>query len=235
MHFGRKVSFRDSQLQEYDLVVDATGYLRVLGRPAGLHDSGKMLAACVRMYCKGKQDPNTMVLNFLDNGYSWLIPHGDLINFGVGGFYKQNSLDSLLKENIKTFDLKPAARASPMKTVTEFLGGPLEKLKVGKIVVAGEAAGAVMPTTGEGIRLALWTGGMCFKKDYERLFWQGYGKRLKFGRRLLKLVLRISEKERLDMLTNGTPELFCSLADGVRPRIRDLAHFPWLLRHLIKF
>lgn len=191
--------------KKFDLAVDATSYPHSLARGAGLNYANQMPATAMQEYCKGELDPDAVTLNFSDRGYAWLIPRGNLINFGVGGLYTKRALERAFEENIKHFGLKPAAGAP--RTSVGLVGGPVRRLTKGKLVVAGEAAGAVMSMTGEGIRFALWSGSICFKRDYGRLFWRGYGERLRFGGKLLKLILRLSDEERLELLWRGTPKL----------------------------
>jgi flavin-dependent dehydrogenase len=114
------------------------------------------------------------------------------------------------------------------------VGGPVKKLRRGKLVVAGEAAAAVMSTTGEGIRFALWSGGICFRTNYERLFWQGYGERLRFSATLLKFIQGLSDPERLELLRRSTAKLQAKLLEGFAPDPMDIIAMPWLLRYLKK-
>jgi flavin-dependent dehydrogenase len=157
-----------------------------------------------------------------------------MINFGVGGLYTRRALEQAFRENLKLFDLRLTRSAVSPRTSACLIGGPSRILRKGKLVVAGEAAGAVMSTTGEGIRFALWSGSICFKPDYEGLFWGGYGERLKFGARLLKLVLRLSDQERLGLLRRGTPKLQGNLLEGIKPSVKDVVAMPWLLPYLKK-
>ncbi|KXA99050.1 hypothetical protein AKJ42_03815 [candidate division MSBL1 archaeon SCGC-AAA261C02] len=119
------------------------------------------------------------------------------------------------------------------RTTPIFLGGPINQLRKEKLIITGEAAGTTMPTTGEGIRFALWSGSICYKKNYEELFANEYGKKLKFGRKLLEVILELNVEERLK-IANGSPEFLSALAGGDLPRIRDLAQFPWLIRYIGK-
>jgi flavin-dependent dehydrogenase len=173
------------------------------------------------------------VLNFFDRGYAWVIPRGELINFGVGGFYTRYALKRAFEENLKFFDLRPKRGFSP-RTSACLVGGPVRKLRRGKLVAVGEAAGAVMSTTGEGIRFALWSGGICFRTNYERLFWQGYGERLRFSATLLRFIQGLSDSERLELLRRSTAKLQAKLLEGFAPDPMDIITMPWLLRYLKK-
>lgn len=234
VRLGEKLTYRDLGDREFDLAVDATGYPHSLARAAGLDYPNQRLAVSMQGYCRGEMDSDAVTLNLSDRGYAWLIPRGDLINFGVGGFYGKAALEKAFEENLELFNLKLAAGAPPSRTTLSLVGGPIKRLRKGKLVVAGEAAGAIMSTTGEGIKFSLWSGSTCFKENYERLFWRGYGERLKLGGKLLKLALRMSDEERLKLLKRGPPKLHETLLEGFRPGIRDVVAMPWLLRYLIK-
>ncbi len=234
IRLGERLTYQDLGGKEFDLAVDATGYPHSLARAAGLDYADKTPAIAMQGYCRGELDQDAVVFNLSDRGYAWLIPRGDLVNFGVGGFYAKKVLQKTFEENLKLFGLKLAAGAPPPRTSSGLVGGPIRRLRRGKLVVAGEAAGAVMSITGEGIRFALWSGSICFKEDYEQLFWRGYGERLRFGGRLLKLVLRLSDEERLEILKRGSSKLHGELLEGFMPSIRDVVGMPWLLRYLRK-
>lgn len=231
---GEKLTYRDLMDREFNLVVDATGYPHSLARSSGLDYQDQKLAIGLQGYCKGEMDPDAVTLNLSNRGYAWLIPRGDFINFGVGGFYGKAALEKAFRENLEFFSLKLADDTPPPRTSPSLVGGPIKRLRKGKLVVAGEAAGAIMSITGEGIRFALWSGSICFKKDYERLFQRGYGQRLRWGGKLLRLVLELSDEERLELLKRGPPKLHGTLLDGFRPGIRDMIAMPWLLRYLRK-
>lgn len=234
VHFNKKATHKNIRNEKFDMIIDATGYPRVLGRSVGVNDGSERLAPCKMGYYRGELDPDTTILNLLDKGYAWLFPHDELINFGVGGFYDKKTLENLYEKNIRTFELKPSSEDLKPRTTSIFLGGPINQLRKGKLTIAGEAAGTTMPTNGEGIRFALWSGSICYKENYEELFTNEYGRKLKFGRKLLEVILELSNEERLKIAENGSLELFSALAEGDLPRIRDLAQFPWLVRYLRK-
>ncbi|KXA99049.1 hypothetical protein AKJ42_03810 [candidate division MSBL1 archaeon SCGC-AAA261C02] len=110
IHFNKKVTHKNIHDEEFDMIVDATGYPRVLGRSVGVNDGSERLATCKMGYYKGELNPDTTILNMLDRGYAWLFPHDELINFGVGGFYDKKALDKLYEKNIRTFELEPPPR-----------------------------------------------------------------------------------------------------------------------------
>ncbi len=234
IRLGEKVTYNGLRKMGFDLAVDATGYRQNLARAAGLDYPTKKHVVTMQGYCKGKLESGAVVLNFYEKGYAWLFPRGDIVNFGVGGFYSKKMLEKILEDNLKIYGLKLLSSPAPILTTVELLGGPIKKIRKGKLVVVGEAAGAVLSTTGEGIRFALWSGSICLRENYERLFWRGYGKRLRFAGKLLNMVLKMSDEERFELLKRGSPNLQAKLLEGIRPSIKDLITIPWLLRYLGK-
>jgi len=57
---------------------------------------------------------------------------------------------------------------------------------------------------------------------------------MKVEERLLKLVLRLINEERLELLKWSSSKLQKALLKGLRPDIRDMVAMPWLLRYLMK-
>lgn len=193
--WGKKLTITKamSLLNEYDYILDATGKGNIAR--AYLDYSNYEMITVAQAYAKadGLRD-DTIILWGTDYGYAWIFPRGDLYNIGIGGYSDINNMIDDFKKMLDEFEL---TLTSKIKFSTVSVGGPLKKLVKGKIRVLGEAAGMVMPTTGEGIRFALYAGKIVLHDNYEKLFWKKYGKNLKHGRRLLNMILRIRNKYKL--------------------------------------
>lgn len=94
-------------------------------------------------------------------GYAWLFPKGDVANLGLG-------LDPALENDMKApLDALHAALVREWRVGTEVLlrtGGPIpvgglrDRLAVGNVLFAGDAAGFTHPITGAGIAPAIASG-----------------------------------------------------------------------------
>jgi len=180
---------------EFDYILDASG-IGIIGRKFLDYKKYKTIPV-LQAYAEGNNavPDDTIVLWGTDKGYAWVFPRGDHFNIGVGGVYRDPKvLYETLDEVIKHFNFK---LKSEIRGSSVSVGGPLKKLICGKIRVLGEAAGMVMPTTGEGIRFALAAGKIVFEKDYEKIFWDKYGWKLKNGKKLLDLLLKLKNKTKL--------------------------------------
>ena len=186
-------------MSDFDYIVDATG-IGVIARKF-LDYRNYRLIPVFQAYAKGSSIPeDTMIMWGIDRGYAWVFPRGDMYNIGAGGVYRDpKELHKVLNEIIKFFDLK---LVSKIRGTAVSVGGPLKKLVSGKIRVIGEAAGMVMPTTGEGIRYALAAGKIVFEENFEKLFWNHYGKKLMNGKRLLNLLLKLKNKVKLTKMVD---------------------------------
>ncbi len=184
----------NAALKDYDYIIDASGRGYV-ARHFLNYDRYELIPV-LQAYAKGDTIPeDTIVLWGVDKGYAWVFPRGNMYNVGVGGFYRNpNELRAILMGVLRHFklDLIPNIRGSAVS-----VGGPIKKLVKGKLRVIGEAAGMVMPTTGEGIRFGLAAGRIVFRGDYENVFWREFGYKLINGKRVLHLLLRIKDKTKL--------------------------------------
>ena len=187
------------KFSEYDYMIDASGR-GVIARKFLNYGNYKLIPV-LQAYAKGNSIPDdTIVLWGVDKGYAWVFPRGDEYNIGVGGLYKNvKVLRRILNDIVKHFNLKVV---TPIRGSAVSVNGPLKKLSNGKVRVIGEAAGMVMPTTGEGIRFAVASGKLVFDDDFEKVFWREYGWKLRNGARLLKLLLRIKNKYKLGKMTS---------------------------------
>jgi len=88
-------------------------------------------------------------------GIAWLFPAGRESRVGLGSYRGQTKL----KEPLDRFVADVAA--APTTYHGTYFPGGLRAATAGRIFVAGDAAGHCLPVTGEGIRPALYFGGLC--------------------------------------------------------------------------
>ncbi|HDD68885.1 MAG TPA: NAD(P)/FAD-dependent oxidoreductase [Candidatus Korarchaeota archaeon] len=220
---GAKVVLGSSpRPKDFDLLVDATGNPGSIARSFSFFDySGYRSAPALQCYCSSKEalPDDAINLIILPYGYGWIFPKGEIYNVGVGGFIGTATLRKDLKTLFEKFDMNILGR---VRRGIFSIGGPLKKIQGRGIVVVGEAAGMVMPFTGEGIRYALYSGSICYKPNYQRLWDERYGNRLRRGRRWLKKVLSLPADVRMKIIRDAPVELLVSLFQGERPRAKDL-------------
>jgi len=193
--FGKRITIRDlPNLEKFDMVIDASG-IGVIGQHFLDYKNYRRIPV-LQAYAKGSDIPeDTIVFWGLARGYAWVFPRGDLYNIGVGGVnYSPQELRRILEELISHFNFKLVTN---IRGSSVSVGGPIKRLVTNRIRVVGEAAGMVMPLTGEGIRYALIGGQIVYKDDYEEIFNKTIRKKLERGAFLLKIVLKIPNKGRL--------------------------------------
>ncbi len=153
-------------------------------------------------------------------GYYWIFPlERHLVKVGVGGFENVTMLKSLLDKFIKR-----DGRLRDSQPVSKLEGA---KLAVGGIhteesypLIIGEAAGAVYPLTGEGIRPsmmmgysvanALVKGDNPFKAIKRTdVYWK-----VNLQRKILEKVKQLAPKSRADFLKNLNPEVLIRVGLG---------------------
>jgi geranylgeranyl reductase family protein len=146
----------------YRVLVAADGPLSRVGASLGLPsletvDTRQYTVPLLRRYA------HTDVFLSADypGGYAWLFPKGDVANLGVG-------MDTRLAPDLKTpldaLHEQLAGRGLVGMDVIRRTGGPIpvgglrERLAVGNVLFAGDAAGLTHPITGAGIAAAVISG-----------------------------------------------------------------------------
>ena len=96
-------------------------------------------------------------LGVVPGGFGWLFPKGDHVNVGLGGWgHIGATLRRRIATQIEAFGVtgqaaKPVAHALTVRR-------PESPLTVGRVMLAGDAAGLVDPLLGEGINAAIESG-----------------------------------------------------------------------------
>jgi flavin-dependent dehydrogenase len=88
------------------------------------------------------------------NGYAWVFPCGQTTRLGVGTFDRGVALPPILHAFLARFGLRPGATRGGMLAIQR--RAPL----AGDLFVVGDAAGQCLPLTAEGIRTAIFHGGV---------------------------------------------------------------------------
>ena len=110
---------------------------------------------------KPSADTDIWLSERFPGGYAWLFPKGDLANLGVGMDPRcdadmKTPLDELHRQLVKE---KRVGRDILFRTGGAIpVGGLRERLAIGNIVFAGDAAGLTHPITGAGIAAAVVSG-----------------------------------------------------------------------------
>ncbi len=198
---GCKVSLnmraKPSNIVDYDLVVDATGHERALALRMGIDYSGYRLIPACQLYCKGwGPEEDEIWVEIVPYGYIWVFPRGGLYNAGIGGFSNPSVLRRLLLSRLEEAGLKPVSK---LRFSAISVGGVVKTLRSGKLIVIGEAAGMVMPSVGEGIRYALYSGKICLE-NYRQNWDAKYGYRFRRTQALLKMLLLLPGKFRVSAM-----------------------------------
>jgi geranylgeranyl diphosphate/geranylgeranyl-bacteriochlorophyllide a reductase len=143
---GARSKVARQTLKGADKVPCVFAYHEIIEMPQ-TRDSGFDPSRC-DIYYQGKRSPDF---------YAWIFPHGETASIGVGSAQKGFSLRSAIKH------LRADVGLDSARTIrTEGAPIPLKPLKKwdnGRdIIVAGDAAGVVAPSSGEGIYYAMVCG-----------------------------------------------------------------------------
>lgn len=149
-----------------DMVVDASGYAAILGRDLqgpGHRALGIETRADMGAHAEGMraEDPETAFLDLTyPGGYVWTFPHDSWTAVG-GGTFRPESWAGLPTALTRYFE-------DEGYTLRQRFPGHHLRYSAGRVtgerlLLVGEAAGALDQATGEGIRFALWSGRLAGK------------------------------------------------------------------------
>jgi flavin-dependent dehydrogenase len=238
VRYGSRVA-RGQGLDGYDLVVDATGFHRILvGRP-----SREVAIPTLEFMVKYREMPfddfYAEVFPGL-TGYIWFFPlsHG-VAHVGSGDFGHRHV--EMLSEFLSRYPPEEVLRkvGRPVRLASPEMSAPI---RIGNVLAIGEAAGVVFPTTGEGIvpslqsaevlRNVLDAGNL---DDFERSMRRSFRLHDEVGRvfldgllrgrrdpgtilRLLRLAARFRSMDERFGLRPGILQLVGAMIGGARPR-----------------
>ena len=198
------------------ILIGCDGFSSVVARK--FFDTSRMeFISCIQYVMEGCRIGNEDLLRFyLGNevaplGYLWVFPKGKgvaNVGLGVRGTAAKPYLDKFLKRHPETFgDSKIlSVGAAPL-----VVSGQLDKSVSDNVMIAGEAAGHVMPFTGAGIHSGLVAGRIAgslaaeaitdedysesrlsgYAVEYDRIF----GDRIRRSLKSLKVIERLSDGE----------------------------------------
>jgi len=219
-----KITVNDGSTIDAEIVIGADGFKSIIRKKSELNPKKEYFAVCifeeypmssktVTKWFTEKRSVHIFLKILGMRGYGWSFPKKDSVNIGVGEYQflgrsnedKKNLTDlyksflSLLKnQKIIPKDLK----------IKKLQGGgfliwPLKKTYADRVLLCGDAAGFVNPTTGEGIYNAMTSGEIASgviinsleKEDTSKNFLSKYQKIWKndFGRDL-KLLSRSTNR-----------------------------------------
>ncbi|MCE4611248.1 MAG: NAD(P)/FAD-dependent oxidoreductase [Desulfurococcales archaeon] len=161
-------------------------------------------------------------------GYYYVFPHGEgEVEVGVGGFEDFGRLRARLERFLRSREDLRDARRLRIEGARIAVGG-LDLGYAGGLVKAGEAAGFVLPLTGEGIRPSMISGYIAARAIAENrdplkaLSESWVARAVAIQRRILEYAKSLSPGERAWLLKSLTPRAHAEIALG-RMNYRVLA------------
>ena len=176
-------------------------------------------------------------------GYYWVFPYGDSAEVGVGGYADFDALRRLLERFVEGNELTRGARMTDLSGAPIAVGG-LDLGTLKGLAKVGEAAGFVLPLTGEGIRPSVISGyhaGAALAKGDDpisALSSLPVARAVRVQRSILEAVKRMSRERRREFLMAMPAEVHEEVALGSLRTgriLRALAGRPDLALKLIKY
>jgi len=215
------VQYDEPELDDYDLIIDATGIARAYSPPIP-HSQDK-----IGITYQQRVIMNTDVTPKFDairGGYLWVIPLGEKEAHIGGGsvILSSDEIKRMVQELVHK--LKPTQFVCSCSEPVR-LSGPILPALHGKVITTGESAGLVVPFGAAGIRTALESAIILAHKIYKGDVSE-YDKTLRrrFGWLSdLRVIVDELEKGRLSFLSMGTAYRALRY-QGLRPTLPDLLH-----------
>jgi digeranylgeranylglycerophospholipid reductase len=222
------------------VVVAADGIESTIARKAGLDTTNKLVnvdSGFQYEMANLKLDDYKKIYLFFGNdvaprGYVWIFPKGpDVANVGIGTALAEKSakeyLDKFIRENPEIF-----GKASIIEVNSGGIpvGGFLDNMVLDGFIAVGDAAHQVNPIHGGGMKEATVAGEIAAKvisgsvkagnvseeslSEYNKLWWDDRGKKLKKVERLRQVVEKLSDND-LNMLAKAlTGDVLIELSRG---------------------
>ncbi len=144
-----------SSTYEFDVLIGADGAYSVTSSALSLRLDVRRQAIGYMTYARGYEHHDVAILDFTraSMGYAWIFPRGDdEANVGIGsarwGDYRDALRRYLIESGLRWSWMR--GHAIPI--------GVRKRLAHRRVVLVGDAAGLVDPTTGEGIFQAMYSG-----------------------------------------------------------------------------
>ncbi len=225
-----------------------TGYRPRTGVFAGGHPyyDGEKIMAIQYIIDTSEYDESERLEIYFDTellGYYYIFPSKPgTVEVGVGGFASPSKLKQLLDKFVKERENLNDRRILKVEGARIAIGG----LRLGSIAglpKAGEAAGFVMPLTGEGIRPSMISGyaaGKAIAEGRDPIASQRstrIAEAIELQSRVLEAVKKLTPSERAEVLRSLPPEVHAELSLGRMsyPKLlRELARRPGSLLKLVR-
>jgi len=223
------------------------GFKPEIGLFAGGHpyyDGEKIMAIQYIIETREYDDSESLEIYFDTGllGYYYIFPgKPGTVEVGVGGFATPRHLKTLLDKFVKSRENLRDKRILKVEGARIAVGG-LSLGYTGGLPRIGEAAGFVMPLTGEGIRPSMisgYTAGKALAEGGDPLKAQGaspIAEAIELQRRVLNAVKRMDPEERAQILKALPPEVHAELSlgrIGYKRFIMELARRPGSLVKLL--
>lgn len=175
-------------------------------------------------------------------GYYWIFPlDGERAEIGVGGYADVHTLLKMLDKFVK--ESRRVVRVESGPKGAKIAVGGLNLRRLGPAYLVGEAAGFVMPLTGEGIRPSMISGAVtaeALAEGKDPLKAQAstrIARAIRIQRRILEYMKSKSVEERRRILKSIPAEVHAEVSLGtlnIARIAKALATRPWLAASLLK-
>ncbi len=231
---------------EGDIIIGADGIQSGVGRAAGLPRCAKVLSGIQFEAPYSPEDPECVEIftgNEIAPGFfGWAVPFLGMARIGLardGGISAEGYLEKLLRHPIVASRYKGSR--------TEFVVGgiPLgvpSRTVGGRVLLVGDAAGHVKPTSGGGIYMGAVSAKLagevaarasrkeCKLSDYEKKWRSAIGRELEIGMRIHKSLGKLSDRNMNDFISFlNRPEI-----NKIITEYGDMDHPSILLEKLMK-
>jgi len=215
------IRYSKPNIDDYDIVVDATGVRRTLRPDISNYCDKKGIGCQYRVILNGHVKP---AFDTIKGGYLWTIPLGESEAHVGGGSV------NLPTDEVKGLITSYLQMLKPNKIICSCsepirLSGPIFPMTNGKIINVGESAGLVVPFGGAGIHTA-FESAIILAEQICKNDVKGYEKAIRkhFGRlSTLRRIVDDIEKGRFVLLGLGTA-YWALRYEGLKPTLRDLLY-----------
>lgn len=213
VHAGKISVISNGERKEIqaDVIIGADGIQSSVGRAVGLPRCEKFLSGIQFEAPYAARDPGFVEIftgnNIAPGFFAWAVPFGDMARIGLAknpdGIAAQHYLEKLLKHPVI------ASRYKGSRTEHVVGGiplGPPDRTVEGNVMLLGDAAGQVKPTSGGGV----YMGAVCAKiagevaaraarkearlEEYEKRWRSAVGRELAIGMRIHKSLGKLSDE-----------------------------------------
>ncbi len=242
------------------VVIGADGHASLIRRAAGLGRYFPDVCTCAQFRLGGlsleEPDVNDFLLgsSVAPGGYAWAFPKSsEVANIGLG--VRRIHTAPPITYLKKFVDSDPRFRGAKVLLVNGGIcpvSGTLEKTVDNGVMLVGDAAGQLIPMTGAGVHTGVEAGKMAGRvaaeavgggdvsasrlSEYERLFDEYWGKRIRESRRVVEMLDRFSDEDLNALAKIITNEDVLNLANGTavgRTLAKIVARAPLRMMRLV--